>query len=180
MPFLANSSVTIMLQNSIIPLYFNIYPCNICNFMVCLWHIIIYILTIGGFHMSNSKERINVQFDSNSYEQIKLIAEKNHISMSEVVRNWSMQGLNGTLTEQNLDFLIPIIREQLKSIIDPSINRLASLTAKTCIQAGAAAYLSAEVMSKFLPEELAEEYLESYERARKKSVIYARSNTDFE
>jgi len=61
-------------------------------------------------------DRINVKFDPETYKQIKLIADKNNISMSEVVRNFTIQGLNGTLTQQNLDILIPVIREQLKSI----------------------------------------------------------------
>jgi hypothetical protein len=44
--------------------------------------------------------------------------------MSEVVRDWSIQGLNGTLTEKNLDVLVPIIREQFSSILNPAVNRL--------------------------------------------------------
>jgi hypothetical protein len=121
-------------------------------------------------------DRINVKFDPETYKQIKLIADKNNISMSEVVRNFTIQGLNGTLTQQNLDILIPVIREQLKSILDPAVNRLASLSAKTCIQAGAAAYLCAETLSKFVPEEFLEDFAEAYEKARKKSVAYTKSN----
>lgn len=124
--------------------------------------------------------RINVQFDIDSYKQIKLIADKNHISMSEVVRSWAMQGLNGTLTQKNLDILIPIIREQLSSILDPAVNRLASLSAKTCVQAGAAAYLTAEAILKFVPENKSEEVIESYERARKKSVLYTKGKADLD
>lgn len=131
--------------------------------------------------MSKPKEdrgRINVTFDIESYNQIKLIADKNHISMSEVVREWSMQGLNGTLTQKNLDVLVPIIREQLRSILDPAVNRLASLSAKTCVQAGAAAYLSAEALHSFVPPERSQEFLEAYESARKKGVIYAKGNVE--
>lgn len=124
--------------------------------------------------------RINVTFDIDSYNKIKLIASKNNISMSEVVRNWAMQGLNGTLTKDNLDLIIPIIREQLDSLLDPAVNRLASLSAKACIQAGAAAYLSAEAIAKLVPIELSEDVATCYEIARKKAVRYMQGNANFD
>lgn len=124
------------------------------------------------------RERINVTFDIESYKQIKLIADKNHQSMSEVVRDWAMQGLDGTLTEQNLNVLIPIIREQLDSILNPAVNRLASLSAKTCVQAGAAAYLAAEALNSFVPSEKSQDFMDAYESARKKSVAYMKGNAD--
>lgn len=116
--------------------------------------------------------RINVKFTKQDYDTIALIAAKRNVSMSEVVREWTLQGMNGTLTEDNLEWIIPIIREQLKDILSLQIERLASLSAKTCIQAGTAAYLSAEVMSRFLPENKQLDYQESYDQARKRAVQY--------
>lgn len=132
--------------------------------------------------MKNNKdrERINVTFTSDTYNQIKLVADKSGKSMSELVRDWSMEGLNGTLTENNLDVLAPIIREQLRSILDPAVERLATLSAKTCVQAGAAAYLSAEAILKFVHEEEKEEVVKSYEAARKKAVHYMRGRADLD
>lgn len=124
--------------------------------------------------------RVNVTFDPDTYDQIKLIADKNNKSMSEVVRDWTMLGLNGTLAQQNLDVLTPILREQLKSIIDPAVERLATMNAKTCVQAGAAAYLSAEAISKFVPVKEQEEFLRAYEGARKKAVHYLRGTANLE
>lgn len=129
---------------------------------------------------NKDRERINVTFTSDTYNQIKLVADKRGISMSELVREWSMEGLNGTLTENNLDVLAPIIREQLRNIIIPQIDRLATLSAKTCVQAGAAAYLSAEAILKFVPEEEKEEVVKSYEAARKKAVLYMRGRADLD
>lgn len=128
--------------------------------------------------IKEGNKRISATFTDKDYETIKLIATKNNVSMSEVVRDYTIQGLNGKLTQDNLDVLVPIIREQLSSILDPAINRLASLSAKTCVQAGAAAYLSAEAIAKLVPVELSEEVENSYEAARKKAVQYMRSRTD--
>lgn len=124
--------------------------------------------------------RINVTFDDVSFNQIKLIADKNDISMCEVVRDWALQGLNGTLTENNLEIITPIIREQLSSILEPAVNRLATLSAKTCVQAGAAAYLSAEAILKLVPEDRSEDVVTSYEVARKKAVQYMKGKADLD
>lgn len=129
---------------------------------------------------NSNRERINVTFTTDTYNQIKLIAHKQNISMSEVCRRWIVDGLNGTLNADNMDFLIPIIREQLKSIIEPSVNRLAALSAKTCVQAGTAAYLTAETISKFVPPAERMDILDSYESARKKAVHYLKNKADID
>ncbi len=129
---------------------------------------------------NSNKERINVTFNADTYNKIKLLAHKQNISMSEVCRRWIEDGLNGTLNVDNIDFLIPIIKEQFKSILDPSINRLAALSAKTCVQAGTAAYLTAETINKFVPLEERMNVLESYEAARKKAVHYMKSRSNID
>ncbi len=119
--------------------------------------------------------RINVTFDPETYKQIKLIAGKNNCSMSDIVRNYTIEALNGDLTKNNINFISAIIREQLKIVLQPSIERLAALSAKTCVQAGTAAYLNAEAIAKFVPLSLQMEVTESYEQARKKAVAYTKS-----
>ncbi len=126
------------------------------------------------------RKSITVVFTETDYENIKNLAAKKNTSMNEIVREYTLKGLSGTLTEENIDFLAPIIREQLSSLLNPAVNRLASLSAKTCVQAGAAAYLSAEAILKFVPEEEKEEVVLSYESARKKAVSYMKNRVDLE
>lgn len=124
---------------------------------------------------SSSLPRINPTFLPEDYEEIKLIAQKENKTMAELVRDWALQGKNGILTEKNLDVLAPIIREQLKSILDPQMDRIATLQAKTCVQAGAAAYLCAETISKFVQPSEREDLQDVYIKARKKSVQYLKN-----
>lgn len=124
------------------------------------------------------RKSITTIFTETEYENIKLLAAKKNTSMNEIVREFVIHGLNGTLSQQNIDVLAPIIREQLKSIVDPAVNRLAALSAKSCIQAGAAAYLTAEAILRFVPEERSEEVAVAYEAARKKAVQYMRKSFD--
>jgi hypothetical protein len=126
------------------------------------------------------RKSITAIFTETEYENIRTLAAKKNTSMNEIVRKYVMDGLNGTITQENLDFLIPIIRDQLKSIINPAVDRLSSISAKACIQAGAAAYLSAEALNKFVPDDRAEEFIESYEKARKKSVAYLKGLSEID
>ena len=127
---------------------------------------------------SAESPRINVSFEAEAYEQIQLLAAKKHTSMSEVVRNWALQGLSGDLNADNIGLITNIIRTQLQDVMRPSFERLASLNAKTCVQSGTAAYLSAEAILKFVPALRQQEVEESYELARKKAIAYLKGRTN--
>lgn len=122
--------------------------------------------------------RISVTFDDDVYRQLKLIADKNGDSVASVVRELVQRSLDGELTAANLTFITSIIREQLKDVIQPFIERLAALNAKTGVQAGAAAYLAAEAIAKFVPNNMQAEVTETYEQARKKAVAYMQRRGD--
>ena len=122
-------------------------------------------------------KRINVSFSEDDYEQIKHIAHKQNKSMSEVIRDFSIEGLNGTVGTSNIDLITGIIRTQLRDVMRPSIERLAALSAKTCVQSATAAYLTAETIARFVPENLQLDVKDAYESARKKGVEYTRRNT---
>lgn len=124
------------------------------------------------------RQYITTTYTDAEYEAIQKLAAKRKTSLNEVTRDFVIQGLNGTVTEDNIDFLVPIIREQLKSIIEPSIERLASLSAKTCVQSGTAAYLAADAILKWVPPAQREEVSESYESARKKALQYMKTKTN--
>lgn len=118
------------------------------------------------------RKSITFEVTEAQYDQIKTLAAKRHTSMNAVVREYVEAGLNGTLTESNMEFIVPIIRSQLQDLLKPQVNRLAAMEAKTCIQAGAAAYLCAEVLSRFLPDNLQVDYNDAYNAARQKAIQY--------
>ncbi len=124
--------------------------------------------------IDKDRERVTITLDKTTYTQLKNIADKNHISISEAVRRYLDAGLNGSLAASNIDYISNIIRDQLRIVMQPSIERLAALSAKTCIQASTAAYLTAETIARFVPVELQEEVQEVYEDARKKGVRYTK------
>ena len=126
------------------------------------------------------RKSITTIFTEEEYDNIRILAAKKDTSMNEIVREYVINGLNGTLSQQNLDILVPVIRDQLKSILDPAVSRLSSLSAKACVQSGAAAYLSAEALHSFVSPERSQDFFEAYESARKKAVLYMKGNADLE
>ncbi len=128
--------------------------------------------------MATKHPRISITLTEHEYTLLKNLAGKKHISMGAAARDFIIQGLNGCLTQDNLDLIAPVIREQLRSVLAPSMERLAKITSKTCVQAGTAAYLSAEAILRFVPAELQLDVEESYEAARKKAVRYLQGKAD--
>ena len=126
------------------------------------------------------RERISPSFDLETYKKIEHFAHCNNKSMSEQVRDWAIEGLNTEVNKENLDMITQIIREQLRDVLQPSIERLATLSAKTCVQASTAAYLNAEAINKFVPIELQQDVMETYEQARKKGILYTKGRIDNE
>lgn len=119
-------------------------------------------------------KRINVTFEVSDYEQIRNLAHKEGRTMSEIVREAAIDNLTVRINAENIDMITHIIREQLRDILKPDIERLAALSAKTCVQSSTAAYLTAETISKFVPLQEQEGFRECYEKARKKGVEYTR------
>ena len=119
-------------------------------------------------------KRINVTFEVSDYEQIRNLAHKEGRTMSEIVREAAIDNLTVRINAENIDMITHIIREQLRDILKPDIERLAALSAKTCVQSSTAAYLTAETISKFVPLQEQEEFRECYEKARKKGGEYTR------
>jgi len=115
-----------------------------------------------------------VTFEVSDYEQIRNLAHKEGRTMSEIVREAAIDNLTVRINAENIDMITHIIREQLRDILKPDIERLAALSAKTCVQSSTAAYLTAETISKFVPLQEQEEFRECYEKARKKGVEYTR------
>lgn len=121
---------------------------------------------------------VSVTLTEEEYNELKRLSAKENKSMSEMGRMFITQGLKGTLTKDNMDEIAPVIREQLENVLSPKLERLISLTAKTCIQSGTAAYLSADAILKFVPVVQREEVNVSYEEARKKAVNYLKGKVE--
>lgn len=121
------------------------------------------------------KHRINVTFEDDTFRQIENIANSTNKTFSEVVRDFTLQGLNGEVGAKNIDFITSIIREQLRSILKPEIERICSLQAKGTIMSATSAFLNAEAISRFVSKDLQTDVQTTYDLAHKKAILYTKS-----
>lgn len=128
--------------------------------------------------MKKKSKRINVSFDPDTYDHIMRLAAQRDESMSDIVRLYTEEGLQGKLNSDNIDFIAGIIREQVKNTMQPQIERLASLSAKTYMEAATASLLTAETIAKFVDDSQQEAFEEVYEKARKKALATVRKKEE--
>ncbi len=128
--------------------------------------------------MKKKSKRINVSFDLDTYDHIMRLAAQKDVSMSDVVRLYTEEGLQGKLNSDNIDFISGIIREQVKNTMQPQIERLASLSAKAYMEAATASLLTAETIAKFVDDSQQEAFEEVYEKARKKALATVRKKEE--
>lgn len=119
--------------------------------------------------------RIPVSFDKMTMDNLKKIAEKRNISISALIREYVEQGMQAQVGADNIDLITKIIREQLQIILNPAVERICSLSAKTGVMAASSTFLTAETINKFVPESQQEEVKIVYEAARKKGIAYMKS-----
>ena len=124
--------------------------------------------------------RNTITFDPDTYKKIKNIADKEGKSQACVVRDLVDEALTLRVSTENIDMITMIIREQLRDVMQPQIERLAALSAKTCVQSAASTILCAETISKLLPIELQQDFVEVYEAAKKKGVAYTKQRINLE
>lgn len=126
----------------------------------------------------SKKHRVTITLDDETYSQIRNLAHKEGKSMSEVLRTAAMESLIVGINVENIDMITNIIRTQLRDILQPSVERLATLSAKTCVQAATASFLTAEAIGKFVHPSLQEDVVEAYNQARRKGVEYTRRKSE--
>lgn len=122
--------------------------------------------------------RISVAFDNESMKQLKLISDKTGKSISEIVSGYTLEGLKGQINADNIDLVTKIIRTQLKDVMQPSIDRICSLLAKTCVSSAQSSILTAETIAKFVPLDQQAEFKDTYEKARLKAIEYTKTKVN--
>lgn len=116
------------------------------------------------------RQNVTIGFEVETYEELKRIAAIKNISFNQVVRNYCRQGIKGKITADNSDEIVQIVREQVRDVMKPQVERLASLCAKACIQAYTSSLLCAETINRLVPEDKQEDVVEIYEKAKKQGV----------
>lgn len=116
--------------------------------------------------------RINPRFTITEMEQIERLAALEGCSKSEIVRKATQEYINPKVSKENIDYITKIIRLEIKNTQEPDFERIISLLAKTCIMSATSAFLTAETINRFVPDNKQQDVKEVYDAARLKAVNY--------
>jgi hypothetical protein len=128
---------------------------------------------------SNEDEhRRSVRFKAKSIEEMQKIADIQNVTVSEIVREFVEKGLTVDGYKEDIDFITGIIRQELKDILEPQINRIVKMLMKIG-KVSAGTMYSNLALIQLINEEDQEVYFEMLTRSLRLGVDYMKKK-DFE
>lgn len=128
--------------------------------------------------MPKKFKRFSVCVDDETYEILNNICSYENESLAEVTRKLIKRGLAAEWVDENKDMVTTIIREELRAVLKPSVERLAKINSKSGHMAATAAFLNVQALMDLVPKEKQRPVRQMYEKARKMAVDYMKSTTD--
>lgn len=120
--------------------------------------------------------RVNVTFTEKEYNHIEEVVKKGGATTaSDYVRKMYYEGKKVYNANENIDFIVDIIEDRMRSILAPNIERLASISAKGAIMSATSTFLNAQAIADFIPLERRKDFVEVYEKARLKGIAYVKN-----
>ena len=110
--------------------------------------------------------------DQNTYDTIVKISQESHKSQVQVLRELVEQGLVATGYKQDTDYLAQLIQGAVKTVLQPQVERLASISAKAAQIAGAAFFMNVYMGQLVLPPGDRQLVEEAAGQARKLGIEY--------
>jgi len=107
------------------------------------------------------------------------LADREHISRTELIRKFIDKGLSVESYQENIDFLSGIIRQEVKAETGKQANRLAAMLFKVGAIASSNYFLAARTLSDMISPSMQEDFKDIHSNARKLGIDYMkRSGVD--
>ena len=104
--------------------------------------------------------------------ELDVIAAKQHITTSELVRGYIDKGMNIDKTVSDIDFIRSQIREELDIMLKPQINRLAKLLMRIGMMTVSFCYFTSKIVHLFVPLEERTSYEELLSTCKHDAAAY--------
>ena len=131
-----------------------------------------------GVKMDRELRKTTVKLHQRLYDVIENIAKKEGVTVSEVMRDLLDKALTERVTEENMDVIARVVRQQVEVVMKPHVERICALSSKGGHMAAAAAFLNTQALMDLVPPERKKDARQMYENARKKAVAYMKTKTD--
>lgn len=123
-------------------------------------------------------QQIHLRVDEETYKKIKNISEMKGESISEITRRLLEDGLSLEIGNENKDVLASIVREELRAVLKPSVERLAKINSKSGHMSATAAFLNVQALMDLVPKDRQKDVRHMYEKARKMAVDYMKNRAE--
>jgi len=119
----------------------------------------------------DDEHRRSIRFKAKSIEEMQKIAVIQNVTVSDVVREYIEKGLKVDSYKEDTDFITEIIRQELKDILEPQINRIVKMLMKIGKVAAGTMYSNLSLIQ-LINDEDQEAYFELVSRSLKLGVDY--------
>ena len=131
--------------------------------------------------MEANKEKmvtIVVRIPKYKKEMLEKLASKQGKSESDIIRSGIEKELNIQMYKDNLDFIIKELDKMLDAKLKPFIASQRKLNAKYLRTTAINTYLSGEILSKLLGDDMHKQFVELLSKARNKANYYINHDTE--
>ena len=133
--------------------------------------------------MQDNKEKdklvtIIVRIPKYKKEMLEKIASKQGKYEADIIRNGLDKELNIQMYKDNLDFIIKELDKMLDAKLKPFIASQRKLNAKYLRTTAINTYLSGEILSKLLGDDMHKQFVELLSKARNKANYYINHDTE--
>ncbi len=104
--------------------------------------------------------------------ELEVIAAKQHITVSELIRSYIDKGMNIEKTASDIDFIRKHIREELEIILKPQFNRIAKLLMRIGMMTISFCYFTSKIIYYFVPFKDKQSYEEIMSESKRSAAAY--------
>ncbi len=128
--------------------------------------------------MATKLKRYSICIDDKTYEILNNISKSEDKTLAEVTREIIKKGLAAEWVDENKDMVSSIVREELRAVLKPSVERLAKISSKAGHMSATAAFLNVQALMDLIPKERQRDVRPMYSKARKMAVDYMKNKTE--
>ncbi|NFL43547.1 hypothetical protein FDB61_17930 [Clostridium botulinum] len=128
--------------------------------------------------MATKLKRYSICIDDKTYEILNNISKSEDKTLAEVTREIIKRGLAAEWVDENKDMVSSIVREELRAVLKPSVERLAKISSKAGHMSATAAFLNVQALMDLIPKERQRDVRPMYSKARKMAVDYMKNKTE--
>jgi len=116
--------------------------------------------------------RMSFAISEKMKSELDVIAAKQHITTSELIRGYIDKGMNVDKTASDIDFIRKQIREELEIMIKPQVNRLAKLLMRIGMMTVSFCYFTSKIVHLFVPLQERTSYEELLAKCKHEAAVY--------